>query len=44
MYDDDAFRTELRQAVDSAVRCALLVISLGVVGVAIWRLIAWLAG
>ena len=44
MYDDDEFRTELRRAGDSALRCALILASLGVVGVGIWRLIAWLAG
>ena len=44
MYDDDEFRTELRRARDSALGCALLLVSLGIVGVAIWRLIAWLAG
>ena len=44
MYDDDEFRTELRRAADSVLGCALLLISLGIVGVVLWRLIAWLAG
>lgn len=44
MYDDDEFRRELRRAADSALRCGLLLAGLGIVGVAIWRLIAWLAG
>ena len=44
MYDDDAFRAELRTARDSFLRFVLIVSSLGVASGALWLLIAWLAG
>jgi hypothetical protein len=43
MYDDDAYRAELRAAVGSLRRFALILSGLCAAGAAIWLLIRWLA-